>query len=208
MENVQTESPAAYESQSNGGIEVGVKIVRGLFRTLKLCLEARLGKYISTNHALIPWLLQHTCTLLSAKTRGSDGLTSWERIKGRQFDQLLLGFGETVLYKLPSNGPRANPDGNMGTRWLEGIFLGFSRSSNSYIIGTNDGVVGARSIFRKPAANRWSVDRATSLTATPWSVRDKSDATVSFRDAPLRRRRRISGLKTSQKPSASTTATF
>ena len=39
MENVQTESPAAYESQSNGGIGVGIKIVRGLFRTLKLCLE-------------------------------------------------------------------------------------------------------------------------------------------------------------------------
>ena len=54
MENVQIESPAAYESQSNGGIEVGIKIVRGLFRTLKLCLEQRLGKYISTDHALVP----------------------------------------------------------------------------------------------------------------------------------------------------------
>ena len=98
MENVQTESPAAYESQSNGGIEVGVKIVRGLFRTLKLCLEARLGKYVPADHALVPWLLQHTCTLLNAKSRGSDGLTCWERIKGRQFNQLLLSFGETVLY--------------------------------------------------------------------------------------------------------------
>ena len=123
MGNVQTESPVAYESQSNGGIEVGVKIVRGMFRTLKLCIEARLGKYISTNHALIPWLLQHTCLILKAKSRGSDGLTCWERIKGRMFNQLLLGFGEVVLHKLPSKGPKANPDGNMGTRWLEGIFL-------------------------------------------------------------------------------------
>ena len=105
MDNVQTESPAAYESQSNGGIEVGIKIVRGMFRTLKLCLEAMLGKHISANHALIPWLLQHTCTILNAKSRGSDGLTCWERIKGRMFSQLLLGFAETVLYKLPSDGP-------------------------------------------------------------------------------------------------------
>ena len=108
MENVQIESPAAYESQSNGGIEVGIKIVRGLFRTLKLCLEQRLGKYISTDHALVPWLLQHTCILLNAKARGPDGLTCWERIKGRQFNQLVLGFAETVLHKLPSKGPRAN----------------------------------------------------------------------------------------------------
>ena len=57
MKNVQVQSPAAYESKSNGGIEVGIKIVRGLFRTLKLCLEQRLGKYISTDHALVPWLL-------------------------------------------------------------------------------------------------------------------------------------------------------
>lgn len=83
MEIVQTERPAAYESQSNGGIEVGIKIVRGMCRTLELCLEARLGKYISTNHALTPWLLQHTCTILNAKSRGRHGLTCWERVKGR-----------------------------------------------------------------------------------------------------------------------------
>ena len=124
MGNVQTESLAAYESQSNGGVEVGVKLVRGLFRALKLCLEARLGKYMPTGHAIVPWLLQHTCTLLNAKSRGNDGLTCWERVKGSMFNQLLLGVGESVLYKLPSKGPRANPGGNMGTKWLEGISLG------------------------------------------------------------------------------------
>ena len=100
------------------------------------------------------------------------------------FSQSLFGFAETVLYKLPSKVPRADPDGNMGTKWLEGIFLGFGRSSNSYIIGTQDGVVAARAIYRRPLENRWSVDRATSLTATPWSVREKSDPTASFKDAP------------------------
>ena len=150
LDNVQTECPAACESQSNGGTEVGVKIVRGMFRTLKLCLEQRLGKYVPVDHALLPWLLEHTCVLLDAKSRGHDGLTSWERIKGRKFNQLLLGFGETVLYKLPSKGPRANPDGNMGTRRLEGVVVGFGRPSNSYMIGTDGGVVAARTIYRRP----------------------------------------------------------
>ena len=72
---------------------------------LTFCLEARLGKYVSANHALVPWLLQHTCILLNAKSRGSDGLTCWERIKGRMFNQLLLGFAEAVLYKLPTSAP-------------------------------------------------------------------------------------------------------
>ena len=150
MENVQVESPAAYESQSNGGIEVGIKIVRGLFRTLKLCLEQRLGKYISTGHALMPWMLQHTGMLLNAKARGPDGLTSWERIKGRRFNQHVLGFAETILYKLPNKGPRANPDGNMGTRWLEGVFLGFGFSANTYFVGTDERIANARTIYRRP----------------------------------------------------------
>ena len=35
---ITTGTPAAYESQSNGATEVGVKLTRGLFRTIKLCL--------------------------------------------------------------------------------------------------------------------------------------------------------------------------
>ena len=95
----------------------------------------------------------HTRTLLSAKGRGHDGLTSWERIEGRKFNQLLFGFGGIVLHKLPSEGLRANPDGNMGTKLLEGIFLGFSGSSNSYAICTDAGPAYARSIYRRPLEN-------------------------------------------------------
>ena len=31
-------------SQSDDGVEVGIKILRGMYRTLKLCLESRIGK--------------------------------------------------------------------------------------------------------------------------------------------------------------------
>ena len=60
----------------------------------------------------------------------------------------------------------------------------FGKSSNSYVAGTDDGVAAARTIYRRPLENRWSVERITRLTATPWSTRGKSDATVSFMDAP------------------------
>ena len=134
LTNVQEESPVPYDSQSNGAIEVGVRLVRGMFRTLKLCLEARIGKYIPAAHAITAWLLEHTCILLNARCRGSDGLTPCQRIKGRSFRQLLLSFGECILYKLPTKGPDSNLDGNMGSRWLEGLFMGYSRLSNAYIV--------------------------------------------------------------------------
>ena len=140
----------AYDIQSIGGIEVGIRIFRGFCRTLKLCLEARIGKYLPAAHPISAWLLQHTCVLLNARSVGSDGQTAWQRVKGRMFRQLLLCFGECVLYKLPSKGKDSKPDGNMGTKWLEGMFLGFGRSANSYIMGTNDAVAIARSSGRRP----------------------------------------------------------
>ena len=63
MEAATMEQSQAYDSQSNGGTEVGVKILRGHFRTLKLCLEARIGKSIPIHHPVIPWLLEHAALL-------------------------------------------------------------------------------------------------------------------------------------------------
>ena len=183
MQNVQEESPAAYDSQSNGGIEVGVRIIRGMFRTLKLCLEARLNKYVPVNHPITAWLLEHTCMLLNARARGSDGQTPWQRIKGRAFRQLLLCFGERVLYKLPSKGPNSMPDGNMGSRWREGVFLGFNRSSNTYVVATSEGVANVRSLYRRPAASRWDFEAVSKIAATPWSTRERSQAEAHFPDA-------------------------
>ena len=182
LTNVQEESPVPYDSQSNGAIEVGVRLVRGMFRTLKLCLEARIGKYIPAAHAITAWLLEHTCILLNARCRGSDGLTPWQRIKGRSFRQLLLSFGECILYKLPTKGPDSNLDGNMGSRWLEGLFLGYSRSSNAYIVATAEGVTTARSLHRRPLENRWSFSKLSALSATPWSQREKPELEVRFQD--------------------------
>ena len=71
------ENPPTYDSQSNGGTEIGVKLVRGLFRTLRLCLESRLGKTIPIMHTLFPWLLEHTCRLINTRTRGLDGKSAW-----------------------------------------------------------------------------------------------------------------------------------
>ena len=43
FEQLGEEQSAAYDSQSNGGTEVGVRLARGLLRTLKRCREERIG---------------------------------------------------------------------------------------------------------------------------------------------------------------------
>jgi len=126
---IGSETPPAYDSQSNGAVEVGVMLIRGMFRTIRLCLEARLDRKIPVDHALIPWLLEHACLLINAKSRGADGLTGWARARGRNFAQKLVGFGEKVLYKLPMKGPHAAA--NMDAKWADGACLGYSWTSNT-----------------------------------------------------------------------------
>ncbi len=185
IETVDQASPAhppAYDSKANGAVENAVRQVQGLLRTLKLCLEDRLGKYIPVTHALIPWLVEHTCMILNTRHRGDDGCTSWMRIKGRTFNQRILAFGETILYKLPGKGPRHDPDGNMGTRWRDGIFLGFHRSANVYMICGDEGILTARSLMRRPPTERWSPDRLAEIRATPWSVRERPEVRLRFQE--------------------------
>ena len=60
LKRLTNENSAAYGSQSNGGTEVGVKLVRGLFRTLKLCLERPICR--STSRCNIPWFFGSSST--------------------------------------------------------------------------------------------------------------------------------------------------
>ena len=182
---VSTETPPAYDSQSNGGVEVGVMLIRGMFRTLRLCLEARIDRRIPVDHALIPWLLEHTCMLINVKTRGADGLTGWARARGRNSAQKLIGFGEKILYKLPMKGPHAAA--NMDAKWADGAFVGYSWTSNTYAIETREGgITTARSLKRVPMANRWCPETLSKITATPWARRDRAAPEVRFTDpAPV-----------------------
>ncbi len=166
LEQLLKEDPAAYDSRSNGGTEIGVQLIRGLFRTHKLCLEERINKFIPVDYPVLAWLLQHTCLLLNACVRGDGGLTAWARVRGRPFRQQLLGFGEVVLYKFPLKGPRHQPDGNMGATGGEGIFVGYDRQSNTFMVETEAGPVRARSVTRRPERDRWSAKGIVRISST------------------------------------------
>ena len=182
IDTISQEHPAKYDSQSNGGVEVGVMLIRGLFRTHKLCFESRIGKFVPIDHAVIPWMLEHTSLVLNARQKGPDGLTAWARCRGRAFNQRLLGFGENVLYKLPMKGPQAAPDGNMGAKWADAVFLGYHRNSNSYIVHHSTGIATSRSLSRKPDKERWCADTVAKLQSTPWSLHERPEPEVRFHE--------------------------
>ena len=188
IDSLSREESAPYDSQSNGSTETGVRLIRGLFRTTELCLEARVQKVIPVNHALVPWILEHAALLLNTMVRGQDGATPWARARGRPFRQQLVGIGESVLYKFPAKGPRSDPMGNMGPKWGEGIFLGYNRDSNTFVVSSDEGVVTTRTLSRKPLDQRWDADGLSAVKSAPGDGRDAPRPRVHFRepvDAPI-----------------------
>ena len=79
-------------------------------------------------------MLDHACILLNVVFRGSDGITVWQRVRGRAFNQQLVGFGEGVLYRYPGKGPQHQLEGNTGALGAEGLFIGYNIYSNTFRI--------------------------------------------------------------------------
>ncbi len=182
--DTSTENPPKYDSQSNGGTEIGVRIARGIYRTIKLCLEDRIQQEMDDSHAMCSWILEMAALLSNTRTRGPDGKTPWERIRGRPFNTRMLAIGEKILYKFPTKGPGSQPQGNMGAQWGDAILLGFDWSANTYMISTTEGVTSARTIARRPLSMRWSAEAVMGVKATPWSLRDKPDVEVRIDEDP------------------------
>ena len=58
-----------------------------------------------------------------------------------------------VLYKpLPD---KHNKDNKVDERLSDGIYLGINQRNGEYYIGTSIAVIGARTIRRRPADERW-----------------------------------------------------
>ena len=187
LEQVSKEDPVAYDSMTNGGTEVGVRLMRGLFRSVKLCLEQRIDKQIPVDHPMIAWLMEHASLLLNALVRGTDGLTAWKRVRGRAFGQPLVGIGENVLYKHPTKGPRHDPHGNIGAQGGEGVFLGYDRTNHTFTVSLEDGqLVSARSVTRRPERERWNAEALSKVRAMPTDKKTRQERErVKFQDGAL-----------------------
>jgi len=184
LEQVAKEHPEAYDSQANGMIENAVRNVRAHCRTLKICLERQIRREVPVSAPIVAWMIQYSCFITNARRKGEDGYTPWARCRGRPFRQRLVGFGETVLYKLPTKGPQHDAAGNLAPRWRLGVFLGYARESNSYLVNDAGETRTSRALMRRPEQLRWNAELIEGIKSTPWSwnTRGVEAPGVRFRD--------------------------
>jgi len=162
---VVPEGPAKNESQSNGKVEEAGKTVREFTRVLKEQLEHEAEMTIKPGDVITLWMVRWAAMLVSRYMVGKDGLTAYERRRGRKCKVPVAKFAEKVWYKKMRDSKERKD--KFESEWEEGIWLGHGRASNEVLIGTLNGVVRAFTVQRKPEDERWSPTDIQNLRGTP-----------------------------------------
>ena len=109
-------------------------------------MEARCGSKIDQANPCAIWLVGYLADLIKRYKVGSDGKTSWERVRGKKFKSALVEIGENIRYIRPESVGKNKWE----VRWEEGIFIEIRDTSGEYIIGAGEGVIKARGIIIIP----------------------------------------------------------
>ena len=177
--DVVDEGAVPYDPQSNGQAESAVKQLKGLMRVHQLALERRLESHVPVGHPLMAWLALHVAFLRTTQVIGADGMSAWQRIRGRPFSQRLHLFGEIVKYKCRAQeGGIGGPD---GPRFSQGVWLGFDRHTEQNVVFDAElgGIRHSRTLISLPDPQKVDVDKIAAVSATPWSLHERRD------DAPV-----------------------
>ena len=131
--------------QSNGTAENAVQRVQGQVRTMKYALEQSVGGELPKDSVIFPWMIEYAGVLHTLFSQeDSEGMTPFQKLKGRTWQIALPSFGEIVDY-------RRRAKSKLDARWQEGVYLGLRLTSSEKIIGTPSGILVVQSIRRKPA---------------------------------------------------------
>lgn len=162
-EVIPEEAPKENHERSNGEAEASVKQVHGMARTFKEMIEHLAEVAIPPKHPILAWMVEHAGTVISLFSKGEpkDGLTPYQRLKGKPWRVALPALGERVEYRRRT---RHKFEG----RWRPGVFLGVKRTTTEKIIGDADGVYTVQSIRRVDQETRWDKDLLLSIRGTPW----------------------------------------
>ena len=124
-----------------------------------------MGKPIDPKSPLLAWLIEHAgnmYTLYAHDDTMKDGLTPFRRLKGRDWQVALPPWGEAVDYRVRTKH-------KLEARWATGIFCGVRLNTTEKIIATENGIVVAQSVRRKPKELRWDSELFGKVKGTPWA---------------------------------------
>ena len=157
------ETSAVGQSASNSRAERSVQQIEDLVRTYKSALESRMGCKLSSDHALMRWIVEHAANVYNKYAVTPEGTTPYAALHGKNPRERLVEFGERILWHVPK-ALRAKLD----LRWRLGVYAGYSPTSNEYFLGLPNGnVVKSRSIVRVVPSGRWDRKSLMAIKGIP-----------------------------------------
>ena len=94
------------------------------------------------------WMVKHVGWLLTVRSRGRDGRTAYERLRGKPFSKRMVGFGETCLAKLTKHAVAKEGVPKIAPRWCRAVFLGYCRETHEYLFHTQGRILRSRALQR------------------------------------------------------------
>ena len=149
---VVPEDPPRGESQSNGTVEEAGKTVREFVRVPREHVQDKAEVELGASDVIVLWMVRWAAMMVSRFLVGKDGVTAYERRRGRKCRIPVVAFGEMVWYKISPGKERGK---KLESEWREWLWLGHSRISNEAVIGTREGVVRACAVKRMDEESRW-----------------------------------------------------
>ena len=82
---VPEKAPVEGHERSNGEVERAVQMIQGITRTLKEFVEYHANIQLDPTSPVFVWMIEHVATLYLCFHKGEpyDGLTSWQRLRGK-----------------------------------------------------------------------------------------------------------------------------
>ena len=135
---------------------------------MKDALDTRLGEKLPPDSPVITWLVQYAAVLWNRYAVSKDGKTAYERIRGKQCVRPIAEFGERIHYR-PLKGDPVR-ENKLEAQWKDGVWLGIDTRTDEVRVGTEQGIVKARDIKRRPADQRWSIEIIKGIKGVPWNT--------------------------------------
>ena len=102
MAGVSRAQLVAHEHESNGSVENGVNMFKGLFRVHLVSLEKKkISSHIPIDHPNLSWFVKFVGDILTKYLQGAGGKTTHEPLFGEKIRAKHLEFGEVILWRKP-----------------------------------------------------------------------------------------------------------
>jgi hypothetical protein len=164
--DIDLRNSPAYDAQANGAAEQAVGNCKRMIRTLVSVVNANYQVVIGPRHYLYGWATRHASWLINRyRGRGPLKHTAHYATRGFEYKGALVTFGEGVL-ALWVTGRGAKPQ----KTWVRGVFVGKHDTDDTFLVATELGVIGVRTIRRLAEDLQWEKEIMTKCTGYPWKL--------------------------------------